>query len=715
MTVIFDLLPALLAAFTATAPLDLAAGSALGAGAFGAMGAGSLTAVLSGTAITGFLGNAAVSVGLSYLAQALAPKPSADVGATMQTLNEPTAPRMRVYGRRRIGGVRLLWGNASGHRVSVVAHCQGPISGISEVWYGDELCEFSVGGAGQWGVVSTVNSPTRGQSRLQSFKGTGSQSASSFVTGLVPSWGTGCRARGIAYTALAHKSVKVKAFTTIYKAGEPTMTAVIDGSPLWDPRDPGQNANDAWDGPATWDETSGPVNAGLAILDFIRHPDGRSKPLSRIDLDTFKAFADLCAEAVPLKHGGTTPRYTLSGYYYLTEEPANVQAKMLAACDGDIYMTPAGKIGIRGGKMPVPTITLKAEWITGANLKDGTGRLVAFNRQTVTYVSPSHDYQPVEAEAWVDEASVSLYGQLETSTALDFVSVHAQARRLAKIKAKKSNPSWSGTIKTSIEGLDAITEEAVYIELSPGGGLVDGVVFLIKSWSLSADLASVTFDVGSIAGDAYDWDAATEEGEPPPVAIDISDDNDIAAPTVTSVAAYNGGIKIVVAAPEYDSYTLFVEWALTGSGDWANGYAEAGATEFWTGVLTDGATYDLRASWLSASGAQGDLTTAYVVPIVYDPTAPGAPTVGTASVSSGTVTVPATAPNSPNVVLLRFYRGTTTFGAATALTPPVFVTANQSVALADVPGTGTWKYWCTAENGSGVASAEAGPATATVP
>ena len=714
MTFVFDLLPALLAAASATAPIDLAAGSALGAGAFGAYGVGSLGALFSTTAITGALGNAAVAVGLSYLAQVILPKPSADVGATMQTLNEPTAPRMRLYGRRRIGGVRLLWGNASGHRVSVIAHCQGPISGVSEVWFGDEMCEFSAGGPGQWGVTSTVSKPTRGLSRIQAFQGTSTQSASDLVSSLVPAWDGECPAKGVAYTAVAFKSVKPKAFTSTYKAGEPQVTSVTDGSPLWDPRDEEQDPNDPWDEIGSWPPTEGPVNAGMATLDFIRHPDGRNKPLSRIDIDSFKAFSDLCDEPITLKHGGSTPRYTLSGAYYLTEEPAQVQAKMLAACDGDIYMTPAGKIGIRGGKMPTPTITIQPDWIISVNLRDGRGRLVSFNRQTITYISPAHDYQPIEAEPWVDAESVSLYGQLETSTPLDYVSVHAQARRLAKIKSRKSNPAWSGTIKTSIEGLDAITEEAIYVNLSPSGGLVSGVVFLVKAWTLAEDLSSVTLELSSIAGDAYDWDPATEEGEPPPVALDISDDRDIDAPEVISIAAESGGVTVEVEPPEYDSYTLYVEWALTGSGDWTSGTAEPGRSEFWTGSLVDGETYDVRAAWLSANGDQGALTAVHVVSVVSDPTAPSAPVLGSATVDAGNVTVPATAPNSPNVALLRFYRGATTFGSATVLSPPIYVTANQAVSLVDAPGAGTWKYWCRAENGSGVASSEAGPSTATV-
>jgi hypothetical protein len=82
--------------------------------------------------------------------------------------------------------------------------------------------------------------------------------------------------------------------------------------------------------------------------------------------------------------------------------------------------------------------------------------------------------------------------------------------------------------------------------------------------------------------------------------------------------------------------------------------------------------------------------------------------------SAGTVTVSAKSAND-NTKSLVFKRGTTvqTFAAST-LIGRFTVAGNQTISFPDVPGSGTWKYWCGAENGSGIASPSQASATVTV-
>ncbi|MHC2215514.1 hypothetical protein [Rhizobium leguminosarum] len=98
-----------------------------------------------------------------------------------------------------------------------------------------------------------------------------------------------------------------------------------------------------------------------------------------------------------------------------------------------------------------------------------------------------------------------------------------------------------------------------------------------------------------------------------------------------------------------------------------------------------------------------------------DPVAPGVPTNLSAVNTAGTVAISAKAAND-NTKFLIFKRGTTgqSFAAATLL-GQYNVTANQTITPpADTPGTGTWKYWCGAENGSGIPSASQASTTVTV-
>lgn len=91
--------------------------------------------------------------------------------------------------------------------------------------------------------------------------------------------------------------------------------------------------------------------------------------------------------------------------------------------------------------------------------------------------------------------------------------------------------------------------------------------------------------------------------------------------------------------------------------------------------------------------------------------APSSPTGVNAVNSSGTVTTSFVSPNDINVYACRVWRGTSTFGAATDISGPMYCSASQLLAWNDAPGAGTWKYWATAESLSGNSSAEAGPST----
>lgn len=97
-----------------------------------------------------------------------------------------------------------------------------------------------------------------------------------------------------------------------------------------------------------------------------------------------------------------------------------------------------------------------------------------------------------------------------------------------------------------------------------------------------------------------------------------------------------------------------------------------------------------------------------------DVPAPASPYDEDAVNSSGTVTASCQSPNDVNVYACRIWRGSSTFGAATDISGAVFCSPNQLILRTDAPGTGTWKYWFTAESASGNASSPVGPKTVVV-
>lgn len=712
-----DLMPealAIIPLLAAGGPLELAGATLGGIGVLGPFG----TLLGGGTLLTTVSG-LALSVGLSYAATLLTPKPSQPNQSTQTTANESTAPRVRGYGRVMLGGARIFWDNVYAYgasfRATAIAHCMGPIDAV-ETYYFDDL----VGGfasALALDAALSVTYPLAGLSVVETMRGTGVQAASGTALSYISAWTSADTAKGLCYTVCIYHSVAQKDFLTNYKNGEPSLRIIARMSMVWDPRNGAQNPDDAWDNPTTWGYSDNPA---LCILDYLRHPDGRGKARSRIDVSTFIDFANLCDEAVPLKAGGTEPRYRIGGTYTLTDEPAGVMQRLLATCDGEIYRTAAGLIGIRGGKWIDPTLTFGGDSILAFSLTQGSGKMMAFNRTTITFTSPDHDFQLIEADPWVDVVSEGFLGSLATSLQLDMVPSASQSRRLAKINAAKANPDWKGQISLDISGLNAICERVITIAI-PTDDLGLTETFLITTSSIAPDYTRVDLDVVSLSSAAYSWDAATEEGASPATLPTGATSPSIPVPSLTlsAVGASYGGItaqsvQIVAAAPSDTSLRLVVQWRIASTGAWAQITPDPGIWTVNTGVISDGQSYDVQALFVATSTLQSGWSAISTIAVVASGTVPPAPTGLSATASGSVVTLGATAPNSSAVSAIAFWcTAGTSFAGATKVST-IYCAPNQTVVATNSPGTGTWRYWATAENSFASDSTQTGPQTVTV-
>lgn len=581
-------------------PLELTGATLGGIGVLGPFGT-----LLGGGALLSSVSGIALSVGLSYAASLLTPKPSTPTQSSQTTANESTAARVRGYGRALMGGARVAWENVPGGRMTILAHCQGPIDYIESYWFDDEVATFSTFPV-FYGMYQ-VATPMASHCYLQSFAGLGEQISSAWVQSIYSSWTSTDRLAGIAYTAYLYAAEQSKNFLSTYKNSEPVARVVARLSKVWDPRIGTQNPDDAWSSPSTWAWSQNPA---LCILDYLRHPDGRNKPRSRIDVSTFIDFANLCDEAVTLKAGGTEPRYRIGGTYSLTDEPSGVMQRLLATCDGEIYRTAAGLIGIRGGKWVEPTLTFGGDSILAFSLTQGSGKMVTFNRTTITFTSPDHEYQMVEADPWVDVVSEGFLGALATSLQLDMVPSPSQARRLAKINAAKANPDWKGQVSLDISGLNAICERVITVAIPASDlGLTEN--FLITKATIAGDYTRVDLDVVSLSSAAYSWDAEAEEGLAPADLPTGATTPTIPVPSLTLASAtgtYGGtsakSIQVTAATPADTSLRLLVQWAPAGSGAWTQIAPSSGVWSVNTGIVANPGSYDVEAVFIATSTLQ---------------------------------------------------------------------------------------------------------------
>jgi hypothetical protein len=675
---------------------------------FSAIGAALVSAFMLPATILGVstaaLVGGALAIGASVALQSMGKK-KLNAGQTPQAqavINQTTGPRVRGYGRAKLGGTRAFWDSLDGQLVQAIMMHSGEIDAVEQWWLGDTHVVTDANG-------SVLTEPYAGWVLLYAYLGTANQAASvPIMNTFYNIWSAQHRLRGIAYIVSEFASPQAEDYAKVFPEGYNTpVRAVCRLSKVYDPRT----------GVTAWSD-----NAALVILDYLTHSDGYGRTMADIDIASFIAFANVCGEIVPLKSGGAEPRYRIWGVYTMTEDPQDVLDRMKAACDAELYQTPSGKIAIRGGKWTEPTVTITEADILGHQLEQGNNRFAAFNELKILHTSPAHDYQTVETASWVDVAAQAEQGPLLSDLSLDLVPSNSQALRLAKIHIAKSNPRWRGSITTNLAGLNALSERTIRLVLPE---LEINETFLVLGFSIRPDLTGCEITIASLSASAYEWNPATEELNSAPPPQDTRPDLTIAAPQGLSLRVVNrqvaGGtvaavVRATVDAPTRSDLSLYAEMRTAGGnpGPWQAMSVAAGTLEAFSDVVNTGVTYEVRARWLTSQGTAGEWTATKGIPVVANPASPADPTGFTATKSGANAALAWTHSATSGFYFTEVYRGTTaTFANAVKITE-VYGNAGAAAAYTDTaPGAGPRYYWVRSVNVSGAASSPVGPQSVT--
>lgn len=553
--------------------------------------AGYITTTLVGlglsTFIAGAVANIAIGAALLGLGQLVSGsmggnnRPQTTTPQAQATLNQSTGPRIRGYGRAKLGGTRAFWDSKAGKLYQIIMAHHGEIDAFEQFFVGDK--PVSRDGSG-----NVTTSPFAGFVTIQPASGTSGQSANGVMTAAWGSkWTSAHRLRGIAYWMVRFSSPAAEDYQKVFPEGYNTpVRCVCRLSKVYDPRT---------------DITAWSDNAALCILDYLTHADGYNRSFDDIDIPSFIEFANLCDEPVPLAAGGTEKRYRLWGVYGLTDDPQDVLAKMRATCDAEFYQTPDGKIAIRGGKWDAPTVTIRESDILGHTLEQGNNRFATFNELKILYTSPQHDYQTMEATSWENLADQADRGVLSSSLNLDMVPSPTQARRLAKIHIAKSNPEWKGTIMPNLSALDALGERTARVVL-PELSIDDA--FYIAGFALKPDLTGEEIGVMTINEAAYTWTTA-EEGTAAPIPEDTSPDETYPIP-IPVLSELAGMITATVDDIERDDLELEAQIRAGAGSLWQEMQVDGLTAEFGPVDPAETTTYQVRARWTGPLSTTGD-------------------------------------------------------------------------------------------------------------
>lgn len=680
--------------------------TAIAAWATSALGAGWSLFGLS-PAVTQAIFAVGKSVAWSMAAAALN-RPKVPHQQVLANINQTDGPRIKAYGRVLLGGQRAFWetDKDAGQLSQIILMHHGQVDGLVGFWVDGESVTVNAEG-------EVTSNPFGGSDwtdlRLWFRDGSGEGGNYSHIRTAFPTlWTTQHKLMGQATMGVVMDHPGNERFSKVYPKGPNTLfQAEVRASLVRNGAgDLAYSENPAW-----------------CIRDYLTHQDGWRIAASAIDLPSFAQFGGMCNEAVPLRAGGTEARYRLSGYFTLDDAPKEVTGRMLAACDGQIYQTADATVGILGGQWSTPDVVITADDVLSFEAQDGFDPFTDFNVLKASFISPAHGFQPIEVADRRDQVALTTQPERTEQIDFDMVPSGAQTQRLQKIEFFKRRRAMTGTLTTNLVGLKARwpkgdglhTVRVIAPEFEVNG------VFEVTSHSF--DLATNTCTIGiSSIENPYSWDAATEEQPLPDTLSAIPRPTSTipvpAGVTLTQIPVrvggdtYGGKLRIVVNAVTRRDLTLQAQVAFGNvvASDESVRWTEMGGDRFSaeTGILENEQVYTVRYRWRG----QADWIKAGSVTIVANPNVPSAPTgfarVGTTGVSL-TWTNPAT-----NFWKSRLFRGTTVNFADASFVKDVAGLAGQVSTATDAPGTGTWRYWVVALNGSTVASPAAGPVTITL-
>ena len=658
--------------------------------------AGSLSILGMSPAVTA----AVISVGRSLtwsLASAALTRQKVPSQQVQATLSQTDAPRIRGYGRLLLGGQRAFFEAKDGELHQIVVAHHGRVDGLIRFWVDGE--PVTLDGDDKFGRYT----------KLLFRDGSGIGGDYEAVLEEFPTlWTTAHRLQGQAtfYTRFGDPSDED--FAKVYPKGPYTVVHIeVRASRVR-----------SLAGDLVYSE-----NAGLCIRDLMTHPDGWNIPLARLDATSWAQFAQVCAQAIPISAGGTEPRYRLCGTYALEDALKDVTARMLATCDGQIYETADGKIGILGGAWSEPDVTITADDILSIEMQDGFDPFADYNVLNGSFISPAHKYQSTPVMDLRDETALLTQEERAEQMDVDMCPSGSQLQRLMKIKWAKDHREHIGTIRTNLVGLKARWPKGdglhtIRIRAEEFG--LDGIfevtshVFSIPDGYCEIGIASIT--------NPYGW-TVSEERPMPPQFDDLGRPINTVAPPANPIIVQHRivvsgdvqGVKLVVSVdnPGRASLELQAQYApgnlaATADAPWTGMPAASYRAE--TGVLDDGQQYTVRIKWRG----RGDWIKAGTITAIANPTPPDPPTGLTATATGGTVALDWI--NAPTrFYRTQLYRNTTTSFASATLIATVAGVAGKVSDYVDTPGgTGARHYWAVTVNGSGVPSAPAGPVTVTI-
>lgn len=525
---------------------------------------------------------------------------------------------------------------------------------------------------------------------------------------------------GVCYSIVRVRDVSTNAKPLVWRwngpigIGEPAVAVYANFSRVPDTRESGVDETD----PSTW--VAGDGNPAVLWAWWRLNGFGRNRDASEINWAKVEEAADICDTIVTDRSGDPVPLYRCGVAIPDTMTRHEAEQEILKTMDAFVAYDDEGKAYPVPGYYAAPTLDFTSE----RDIFTAATQLVDDGEQpmdgvVVRYLSPEHDYTKQPCAPWTNP---DFYDAAREPNFL-YVDIlgcqnHNQAVRLAKAIGGRAQASQKAALGTTIKGILAKRERSISLAYD---SVFTGVYEIATPVKQQGDGMACAFSVVPLASDRWTLNEG-EEGAPPAPTPALNIDNSLSAPsnvvlTSEPVLTDNGvGVRISATFDEADrDGDLFrFRYAPAGTFEYEYFTVDMDRLYAYSALVDDGTTYDV--AWKTVNGDKGTVwSDIEQITVLANDTAPDDLVAASATGGVGQATLAWTTANDPNQFAVEVRRGaTTTFASATLITTIVTPANTEGGATDSGLAAGTYYYWFTPINGSGIGGTNDGPYTATV-
>ena len=559
---------------------------------------GSVGVTVAATSFVAYaVGYLAITAVTSIIMKALMPSAQSAAGSRGYTVNSQGSAQDHqiIYGEVRVGGP-IIYDEATGadnkffHRIIAVAGHE--VDSFVELYANDEA--LTVDGSGN--VTAPAN--YAGYMRILTGSGADNQLANAALLSESAHWTNSCTLSGIAYIY-----ARFEYNQDAYPNGVPSITAVVKGKKLYDPRT----------GATEWSS-----NPALCIRDYLKSSYGLAEDDSKIDDDAIISAANICDQTVTNDATASTPtstRYTCNGSFTTQVTPYDTFSNLVSAMGGKIWYG-QGKWRIKPAYWTAPVMDINNDdFRSGIGVSTRHSRRDNFNTLSGTFRGSESDWQVTDYPSVTNAAFLTADNGEESvaDVPLTFTAFSLEASRLGLIALEANRQQLTVSASFGLRTLELEIGDNVRITNTRFGW--DNKEFEVQSWSFGlTDALDLQVDMvlretaEAIYDQTYDGVMYERDNTTLPSAFDVPT---VAMTLSTSLRSTNQtvvavlDVQLAATSVFIDKYE--VEYKLSSATDYIALGSGSGLN--YELIYTSDATFDIRARAVNTFGVRGAYTT----------------------------------------------------------------------------------------------------------